>query len=54
LNSKLRAVASILTFAVSFDRACPGALRTSIALLRGLPRVSRTRVLFASIHSNFK
>jgi hypothetical protein len=53
-NSKTAKVASMMTFAVSFDRACPGALRISIALLRGLRRVSRTRVLFASIRSYFR
>src|ERR1700690_4228463 len=50
-DSKMRALASRMTFTVSFDLAWPGVLRDFSVFLRGLPRPSRTRVLFASICS---
>src|SRR5215475_6522262 len=40
-----------MTLTVSLDLACPGALRTSSVVLRGLPLPSRMRVLFPSIYS---
>jgi hypothetical protein len=50
-DSKTRALASRMTFTVSFDLACPGSLRASSVLFRSLPLPSRRRVLFASIYS---